>query len=351
MSQLSHFCLYRPGKRCSVGLFSGDVSRNTSGSIADLLIVSAFRRDYSKTRTSVIGALASAGLDISRQRLKADFISTDCWLSPALPPNTAKSVGAGRVLCYEGGHYNPVESLQMMFAALLQAHADKKVQLRTLVTPILCAGDQNADPHQMLHELLHAVTVSFEAGLPIEDIRVVALPGKAAKYSGTFVAFGSNYDPFESAKDPEPEHDIFISYCHADKPFVEKVHRQIEAKFGRNVRIFRDEAGGLNPGDIIPDKLAYAIRASRCMTAFYSGKYVRSGACTMEFSLGYLRAKRLPQQFKLRPILIGAADEITGDFTNVMWEDASENPERASNVVEKIASGLMRSRAQQLGSS
>jgi hypothetical protein len=164
MEQAAHFCLYSPtGKRCSVGLFIGDVSRNTSGYIADLLIVSVFRGDYSRTSTSVIGALGSAGADVGKLRTGAEFIGKECWLSSELDPGIAERIGAARILCYEGGHTNPVESLQMTFAALLNAEVDKKIKLKTLVTPVLCGGDQKGHPDLMLQEILNAVTVSFEA--------------------------------------------------------------------------------------------------------------------------------------------------------------------------------------------
>lgn len=209
------------------------------------------------------------------------------------------------------------------------------------MTPILCAGDQSADPHRMLHEIVAATAVAFEAGLPVKDVRIVVLPDRAGKYTNTFRDVCSKYDPFSSAVDPPIEHDLFMSYCHGDKPLVEKVHSHLVGTFGKSLRVFRDEAGGLNPGDVIPDKLAHAIRASRCMTAFYSRQYVRSAACNMEFSLAYLRRERMPNAFQLRPILIGNANDITGDFVNIMWDDASGNVDLACSKAEAIARRLV----------
>lgn len=97
MEQAVHFCLYSPtGKRCSVGLFIGDVSRNASGYIADTLIVSAFKGDYSRTSTSVIGSLGPAGVDVAKLRTGAEFIGKECWLSSELDPGIAELGVAAR---------------------------------------------------------------------------------------------------------------------------------------------------------------------------------------------------------------------------------------------------------------
>jgi hypothetical protein len=175
-------------------------------------------------------------------------------------------------------------------------------------------------------------------------MRLVVLPQRANERIETFTRFAKSYDPFISAKEPALEHDLFISYCHIDKAFVERVHDHLENTFGDGIRIFRDEAGGLNPGNIIPDKLKYAIRASRCMAAFYSGSYVRSGACNMEFRLGLMRLKRLPKQFQLRPILIGSAHEITGAFADVKWQDAAGSVENACSLAKSIVSSVLEAR-------
>lgn len=344
MQQIAHYCMYRPEQRCSVGLFAGDLSKNMSGTAADLLIVSAFRCDYLSTSTSVIGKLArAAGVNFPGLKEHAASLNCDCWLSPMLDEALAEKIGTKRILCYEGGHDNPVESLQTMFSALIQAAVNQSVCLDTLMMPLLCAGDQHADPLRMLREILMATAASFEAGLPVKDVRIVVLPDRADTYSGTFKEIVHQYDPFSSAIDPPTEYDLFLSYCHQDKPLVVKVHTHLDETFGKRIRIFRDEAGGLNPGDVVPDKLKRAIRASRCMTAFYSQSYVGSAACKMEFSLADLRRERKPNAFELRPILIGDAKAITGEFSRVFWEDASGNTDVACAKAEAIARTLIES--------
>jgi hypothetical protein len=345
MEQISHYCMYRPGKRCSVGLYAGDISSGTRDWKADLLIVSAFKHDYSPTKTSVIGSLHRAGVNFGELQVSSVRINQDCWLSPRLPAEVADRIGAERILCYEGGHNNPVESLQMMFSALLQAGVDGRLKLRALKMPILCAGDQLGDPLHMLREILLATAVSFESGIAVEEVRIVVLPDRACRYAKTFDAVRSEYDPFSSERDPQIEHDLFISYCHHDKKIVESVHQHLESEFGKDIRLFRDEAGGLNPGDVIPYKLAHGIRASRCMAAFYSGSYVNSGACNMEFGLAYARRARVPDKFQLRPILIGKPEDIVGPFTNVVWEDASGNAARACEKAAGIARTIIGNRS------
>ena len=213
MQQIAHYCMYRPEQRCSVGLFAGDLSKNMSGTAADLLIVSAFRCDYLSTSTSVIGKLArAAGVNFPGLKEHAASLNCDCWLSPMLDEALAEKIGTKRILCYEGGHDNPVESLQTMFSALIQAAVNQSVCLDTLMMPLLCAGDQHADPLRMLREILMATAASFEAGLPVKDVRIVVLPDRADTYSGTFKEIVHQYDPFSSAIDPPTEYDLFLIY-------------------------------------------------------------------------------------------------------------------------------------------
>ena len=333
--------MYRPKKRCSVGLYAGDVSKNTSGQVIDLLIVSAFKGDYSPSENSVIGSLTRAGIGFEALKDQAVIIDKDYWLSSPLPSQLAEKTGAARILCYEGSHHNPIDSLRTMFSALFVAQTHNNLDVSTLAMPILCSGDQNADPHRMLGKILIAIRRSFDLGLSLRDVRIVTLPSHALEYAKTFDEVNSDYDPF-TLDNPPIEHDMFISYSWKDMSVIDKVCKHLEDRFSKELRLFRDKDGGLNPGDIIPDKLSHAIRASRCVMPFYSRNYFLSGACNMEFTTALSQIRWAPESFQLRPILIGDGDDITGDFGRVFWEDASGDEDLACLKAEGIARRLIK---------
>src|SRR5262249_14831551 len=92
------------GNERQVMLFVGDLARIPEREAVDLLVVSAFPDNYVPTRTSLIGALARAGVSVFDLALdkEVDLRSfSSCWLSRAIERS---GIHFRRVLCFEPGY-------------------------------------------------------------------------------------------------------------------------------------------------------------------------------------------------------------------------------------------------------
>ena len=196
---LDHLCMYRPpNSRCEILLEHGDVTKPKADGAADLLVISAFSNDYSPTSTSVIGALRYNGLDVAnRVKRFAEKIDENCWISAELDEPSATQAGARRILCYEsGGRDLPLKAtptdvalakLRSLFSALLRRVPVAGDRRWSISMPVLCAGDQGADPNVMLRLIVTGLEESFATGLGIKSVRIVEkVDGKAAELSKKF---------------------------------------------------------------------------------------------------------------------------------------------------------------------
>jgi hypothetical protein len=91
------------GNERRVMLFVGDLALLPEREAVDVLIVSAFPDNYIPTRTSLIGALARAGVSVAdlAKKKEVDLRKfSSCWLSH---PIERPGVHFRRLLCFEPG--------------------------------------------------------------------------------------------------------------------------------------------------------------------------------------------------------------------------------------------------------
>lgn len=120
----------------------------------DLMVISAFERNYSPTPGTVIGALQD------QLRISVDALSKDpefdfrdqlgCWIS--------KEIGnerVDRIACVEGfaTKFTPEESIQNLFAFLSLLDA-KDIPIETVAMPVLGAGNQQQPAIEIIAVML-----------------------------------------------------------------------------------------------------------------------------------------------------------------------------------------------------
>jgi hypothetical protein len=132
-------------------LFQGDIT-NLPFQV-DLLVVSAFKNDYTPTKSSIIGQLHKSGVDVNdlSKRPLIDFRnSLDIWISSKL-----KNKNFNQIVCVEiiGGKYIFESAIKNLFAAIsaLEIQGEKNT---TIALPMLGAGDQDFDIHLVVSTLI-----------------------------------------------------------------------------------------------------------------------------------------------------------------------------------------------------
>ncbi|XP_033121102.1 uncharacterized protein LOC117120194 [Anneissia japonica] len=127
---------------CDIELCFGDITKLPVEEKVDIVVVSAFRGDYSPTPTSLIGSLKlSLGLDVRRlaQNKEEDLREIHhCWWTSVLP----KHLPFKRLMCFEAEHEGfsrPQEHVGDVFRCL---NLILNNQDGSVITPLLNTGDQ-----------------------------------------------------------------------------------------------------------------------------------------------------------------------------------------------------------------
>lgn len=158
-----------------IELLLGDLTKIPDKHRVDVLVVSAFSRDYQETEDSLIGGLARKGLSVSQLvdspevDLRENF---SCWISRKIA-RPIPGLSFRRVLCFEpAARGEPPELVGDIFRALAP-FAYAKPAVRSIALPILAAGDQGYSISAMLPPILDAATHWLAIGFPLSTIKLV----------------------------------------------------------------------------------------------------------------------------------------------------------------------------------
>jgi TIR domain len=300
MTLLDSLTVHRPGDAPRrVELHRGDLAALEPKEAVDVLVVSAFRGDYTPTPTSRIGALHRNRM-ISVARLAGqkavdlrDYFS--CWLSQDL---TASHPGCGlkRLLCFEPGA-DPHEVVDHLFQALAP-FLGGKLRLSTVAMPLLATGALGATARDLLPPLVGEAVSWMALGFPLRCLKVVEYdrtqrPGEAAAV-------------FAEVKKAHSRWDVFISYSHQDAREADVLYEELT---GRGLEVFRDSKS-LVTGAAWWDDVRNAIRSSGYFVPLYSPGYLRSDACLSEYSIALASNKPV-----LFPICLCGVGELPAFMT------------------------------------
>jgi len=308
----------------------------------DMIIVSAFRNDYTPTKWSIIGALDRKGLsvaDLAKDKAVDLRDTTGFWLSRRLPTDR-RPVAVDRILCFEpqflGDH--PADVVGTLFRGLfpfIPEGQDTKVAMAVIAT-----GAMGEQPERMLRALVSAASTWMRRGLPIRELRIMEQnPKRASALAPVFAELKAS--PASAGSHAKSgEYELFLSFANEDAGAVDIVRQSLSSKYS-DLQLF-DYRHSIEPGKIWQDAIDGAIQCCRKMVAFLTPSYFNSVECKEEINLARLRNKREDGSF-LFPLYVsslGNEAELPLWLQNVNYIDCREtNTSKLAAAAERLVTG------------
>jgi hypothetical protein len=282
-----------------VELCVGDIAAMTARDGCDLLVVSAFRRDYSPRATSVLGALAKRGLSVAALAANPEIdlrATTSCWLSRAMPPG--RSFGFDRLLCFEPATPHTAASTVGDIFRTLVPFVGPEIGIRDVAMPIVASGNQRVPREEMLTAILAAAGRWMEFGLPLNRLRIVMYhrgPRDAAvavfddfahavRRTGSTAGSAATTEVTPAGMGNGRDATVFVSYAHADgRPVVDEIRSHISA-VAPNVRTLVDIAD-IDVGAYWQTRIAELIQGSNTVLLVVTEGFWQSKVCLEEYNM------------------------------------------------------------------
>ena len=277
----------------------GDIAAMTARDGCDLLVVSAFRRNYAPTVTSVVGALARRGLSVAALAANPEIdlrATTSCWLSRPMPPG--RSFGFDRLLCFEPATPHTAASTVGDIFRTLVPFVGPEIGIRDVAMPIVASGNQRVPREEMLTAILAAAGRWMEFGLPLTRLRIVMYhrdPPDAAiaafddfahtvQRSGSTTGSAATTEATPAGMGNERDATVFISYAHADgRPAVDEIRSHITA-VAPNVRTLMDIVD-IDVGTYWQTRIAELIQSSNIVVLVVTEGFWHSKVCLEEYNM------------------------------------------------------------------
>jgi hypothetical protein len=317
-------------------LLQGDITAIDPADPVDVLIVSAFPRDYTASHGSVVGALKRKHVDIQALSLRPKIDLRNiwkAWLSEEMP--SAAGLGFRHILVFEPER-SPGEDIDALFRALLGILRGKALKV---ATPLVGCGDRGGTVETLLPKFLDAA-IHWLSLSSLAEVRIVELSEtKAAIMRKIFDELEPKLRALRLNPQTVFDHDVFLSYQWDNKEKATALKEALRS-VKRDIRIFQDEEK-LRTGDNIWANLDAALRTSAKFVPLFSPAYVRSSSCLKEFNtaLGLHNLAERTSRF-LHPLCIEKVTEMPERLKEVKYEDWTES--NISGAAAVIVSSLER---------
>lgn len=336
-----------------IELYHGDLTALTAEDSFDLLVISAFRNDYTPTRTSLIGALARKGIsvaDLAKNKeidLRENF---SCWLSQELisPPN---EIYFKRILCFEpySGEKIP-EIVGDIFRALTPITAEKK-EIKTIAMPLLATGHRQYPVEEILLPLLDASINWLENGIPLETIKIVVYLTEDEKKASQIFSEKKSWhierakqeqiileSPAEEADpfyvySPVERYDIFISYSHRNTKEMEVLLEEIQKQYP-DAEIFLDR-NNIDIGAAWQIEIFESLDKCKKIVTLLSPDYLSSKVCIEEYNIAWLRERESNEQI-LFPIYLYSTNLPTYMKYKNYYDCREADPEKIKTMANQL---------------
>ena len=305
-------------RACRVVLFKGDLTEIPPIHRVDLLVLSAFKRDYSPTPNSLIGGLDRIHVSVGELAKAPEFVGVSadakCWISR---PIDGDPLNFHRLMCVEPDHPGlAAEAVNRAFLELNRYIQAGNV-VRTVALPILATGDMGQSVELMTNALLDAVIGWFGAGMSVEQVKLVVRSENDLQIVKKIFE-GRREEASRLQQPASQQYQFFLSYSRRDQAVAKVVYDEL-CKSGQSV--FFDEKE-IDIGDHWKAKFTAAANVCRCLVALYSDAYARSEYCQTEFAIVNGRAG-LDKSISIYPMLLNSADTsmLPGPMGARHWRD------------------------------
>ena len=171
MELISQLTVHRTGADAVIQLLQGDITALPEDYAVDLLVVSAFPGDYTRT---IIGSLHQRGVSMASLAVhkEADLTAQlGCWLSVPIQEDLQSQLHFERVLCFESGHLStkPEELVGNIFRCINTFAFNETVS--SVAIPIVATGNQRGSAGNVFAALLDTAIFWLENDLPLNVIR------------------------------------------------------------------------------------------------------------------------------------------------------------------------------------
>jgi hypothetical protein len=294
----------------------------------DVLVVSAFPRDYTPVAAALIGALHRKGLSVAALAADKEVDLLDafsCWLSRPIEPQPG--LGFKRILCFEpywkGFGHHPAAAVEELYQALAP-FTGGRWGLTRVAMPVLAAGSLGCEVEEMAEPLADTAMRWMRVGFPLDCVKIVCLTEDSAARVGSV---------FQRLKQRHAQFDVFVSYSHQDRARVDVFLEHLRER-QPTLSLFCDRHV-LQGGDNWRERILQAVRASSFFVPFYSPAYLTSEMCVDEFGTG-LMASQLTGRPRLFPLLLEPTPGLARAMTEVHYETCTSGAESLIRACDRL---------------
>ncbi|XP_063963013.1 uncharacterized protein LOC129270950 [Lytechinus pictus] len=281
---------------CRVDLCLGDITRLPKKDAVDVIVISAFRGDYSPSPKSVIGALQRT-FNISVENLAKDKEEDlrklySCWWSKPLP----SKLPYRRLLCFETRRVmdgRPQELVANVFRCLVPILNNED---GTVITPLLNA-QQGADEVAMLKGMVEAAVNWMKAGLPLRQMKLVLyaqvkdgeVKGHSLKrFEDVMQTFDDLKERYEMQlllpKAVPLEFDVYLSFSKEDEEVANVIREKLSsAKDG--ILIYDSSQQAMNTDSVFQQDMYSVMMKSARVVTVLSPHYLKNDACIEQYNI------------------------------------------------------------------
>lgn len=289
----------RGDRRPRIEFAVGDLTQIPDDHAVDVLILSAFPGDYTPTKTSLIGALHSKGINVSALAGKpeVDFREEfSSWISRDVTKEFP-AAHFSRILCFEPRTREAAPAFVGDIFRALAPFVFGSPGIRSIAMPVLAAGDQGNSVEIMLVALLEASWHWMAAGMPLDVIKIVLRPQDvtaSVKECLRTIDSHLNVDSieFRAVFSEDRNYDVFVSYSRVDSEIAHYLTTSLEQ---RGVRVFLDR-NQIAPGAAWQQEIFDALECCKTTVAMYSPDFVTSKVCQEEFNISWARQRELERE-------------------------------------------------------
>lgn len=315
MELLDTFMIHYASQPKYIKLYRGNLAEIPSQEKVDILVISAYKGDYTPFEETLIKDLDDKGLSVETLA-KDKYIdlteSFSCWLSRPIPASL-NSLHFKRILCFER---KPTENspdllISGIFRSLMPFifpdPTSEPVQFRSIAMPLVATGSQKIPLSTIFEPLIDSAIKSLLIDSPLDTIKIVTRDDhRVNEMIRLFDDLKPRYAKHSYIQNPEPQFDFFISYRRQDEKSIDFLVQCLKLT-KPTVKIFLDKID-IKPGDAWRSVIIDSLKNSRYVVPLITKSYFESEACNEEISIA-INIRENSNKEVIIPLIAGTKPE------------------------------------------